>query len=247
MEINIQNFGSIQEVLADVLVMVDDETQSKLTPGFYVAQVKNALDELGFDIPFLEATTDIKMPSDLIVDMPKGCFNLNKIHIYTGTPDNVGYVENVYWKKGAQTRGKGTGYTADVHHWNVTDPFFRVSINEYSKFYFSIQNGIIRLSDACAIYDYVRFTFNGIPSKNLDTIKMIPPEVKQAVILWVTKRCLSILVGKNRDLMAILQLTIRDLDEFGLTGCWHNAKMRLKELDVKMLNDIIIYNSKLNE
>jgi len=51
---------------------------------------------------------------------------------------------------------------------------------------------------------------------------------------------------RDRDLMAILQLTIRDLDEFGLSGCWHNAQMRLKELDKKKLNDAIIYNSKLN-
>ena len=99
MEINPQNLLSVQEVLADVMVIMDDESNDKLTPGFYKAQVKYALDELGFDVSFSPVTDDYPMSVDLMLDMPKGCYNLRRIHLFTGTPDNVGYVENVYWKK----------------------------------------------------------------------------------------------------------------------------------------------------
>jgi hypothetical protein len=74
MDINPSNFLSIKNVLADCLVMLNDEDQSLLSPGYYIAAVKNGLDELGFDISFLPVTTDIILPSDLILTVPTGCF-----------------------------------------------------------------------------------------------------------------------------------------------------------------------------
>jgi hypothetical protein len=246
MNINPANFLSINEVLADVLVILDDQDQSLLTPGFYRAQVRNGLDELGFDISFLPVTNDYEIPDDLIVEMPKGCFNLRQIHLFTGTPDNVGYVENCYWKKGRHTRGANTGMTADVHHYNVTDPFIRVNVDECSLYYFSVQNGQIYLSDACSNFDYVRLTFDGIPSMNLDDVKMIPPEVRKAIVLWVTDKCAGALKMRDARYRIIQSDAINQLDEYGLSGAWHEAKMRLRRLDSKQMKDIIEYNSKLN-
>ncbi len=246
MDINPANFGSISEVLADVLVTLNDESQSLLTPGFYRAQVKNGLDELGFDISFLPVVNDYELPDDLIVEMPKGCFNLKQIEIYSGTPDNVGYVEQVYWKRGVQTRGAGTGYTSRVHHWNVTDPFIQVHVDEYSMYYFSVQNGNIRLSDACANYAYVRLTYDGIPSMNLDEVKMVPPEVRKALVLWVTDKCAGALKMRDAKYRVVQADAASQLDEYGLTGAWHEAKMRLRRLDSKKMRDIIEYNSKMN-
>lgn len=246
MEINLNNLGSIKEVLADVLVTLDDEGQKLLTPGFYKAKVKDALDELGFDISFLPVTNDYIIPDNLIVDIPKGCFNLRQIHIYSGTPDAVGYVENVYWKKGKHTRGAGTGYTADVHDYNITDPFIRVNIDEWSMYYFSVQNGRIYLSEACAVYDYVRLTFDGIPSMNLDEVRMVPPEVKKAVTLWTIEKCASALKIRDPKYRAVQADAASQLDEYGLSGAWHEAKMRLRKLDSKQMKDIIEYNSKMN-
>jgi len=246
MDINPANFGNINEVLADVLVVLNDEDQSLLTPGFYRAQVKNGLDELGFDISFLEVPNDYELPDDLILPMPKGCFNLKQIQVYTGTPDAVEYVEQVYWKKGVQTRGKGKGYTSNVHHWNVTDPFIQVRVDEYSMYYFSVQNGNIYLSDACANYDYVKLVFDGIPSMNLDEVKMVPPEVRKALVLWVTDKCAGALKMRDARYRIIQSDAASQLDEYGVTGAWHEAKMRLRKLDKKKMKDIIEYNSKMN-
>lgn len=248
MNINPNNFLSIQNILADALVMLNDEDQKLLTPGYYTAAVKNGLDELGFDISFLPVTTDILLPDDLILTMPVGAFNLTQIHIYSGTPDNVGYVENVYWKKGARTQGKGTGYTADSHHWNVTDPFFyRCNVNEASLYYFSVQNGLIRLSDACAGYTYARLTYDGIPSKNLSTVRMVPPEVREALVLYVVEKGAASIKARDGKYRVIQIDAANQLDRYGLNGAWHLAQDRLVRLDKKMLKDIIEYNSKLNE
>lgn len=246
MDQNPQNYFSIKEVLADVQVILNDEDNRFLTPGFYNAQVKYSLDELGFDIDFLPQTSDVALSPDLMLDMPIGCFNLKDIQIYTGTPDNVGYVETVYWRKGVQTRGKDTGVTANLNQWNTSDPFYRVAIDYDSKYYFSVQNGIIRLSDDCSSYDYVRLTYSGIPSKKLDTVKMVPPECRKAVSEWVTVRCAGALKMRDARYRIIESDAKRDLDEYGMGGSWHEAKMRLVKLDTKKLRDVILYNSRLN-
>jgi hypothetical protein len=246
MEINPQNLYAVQEVLADVQVIMDDEDNSKLTPGYYKAQVKYALDELGFDISFLPVTQDVPMPFDLMLDMPAGCFNLQKVHLFNGTPDNVGYTEKVYWKKGAYTRGKGTGFTSDVTGFNTTDPFCRAEVNSGSLYYFSIQNGIIRLSDACQAYPYVRLVFDGMPSKTWSDVKMVPPEVRKAVTDWSTVRCARALKSRDPKYRQVEADATGALDEFGYNGSWHEAKQRLLKLDKKMLNDAILYNARLN-
>ena len=246
MDINNNNLLSIQEVLADVLVIMQDEDNHLLTPGFYNAQVKYALDELGFDISFLPVTTDELISTDLIIDMPTGCFNLKNIQIYTGTPDEVGYVETVYWRKGVQTRGYNTGETADINRWNSSDPFFQVDIDSSALYYFSVQNGLIRLSDSCKSFTYIRLTYDGIPSKNLDSVKMIPPECRKAIVLWVTEKCAGALKMKDGKYRTVQMDAAQQLDEYGLNGAWHETKMRLVRLDTKKLKDAILYNSKLN-
>lgn len=245
MEINVNNLLSINNVLADVLVAVDDEAMQKLTPGFYRSQVKLGLDELGFDVGFLKVTEDIELPEDLILDTPKGCYNLNNINVYTGTPDSVGYVENVYWRKGATTRGPATGTVANINEWNVTDPFFKVNVNASSLYYFTVQNGIIRLSPACSGFDYVRLVFNGIPSGNMDEIAMVPPEVRKAVVLWATEKCAGFLKLRDARYRTIEMDAAARLGEYSLNGAWHEAKMRLNALDTKKLKDAIKYNNRL--
>lgn len=246
MDINPQNLLSINEVLADVLVNLDDKDQSKLTPGFYIAQVKYALDELGFEAPFREVVTDTIMPDDLILDMPIGCYNLKQINIFTGTPDAIEYVENVYWKKRGKTHGKETGYTADIHHYNVSDPFFRVAINEFSLYYFSIQNGRMYLSDACQYFDYVRTVYDGMASKNLTSVAMVPPELRKTTVLWVTEKCAGALKLRDNRYRTVQADAAAQLDEYGLNGAWHEAKQRIIRLDSKKLRDSVEYRSKMN-
>lgn len=246
MDINYNNLISINEVLSNVMVVLADETNEKLSPGYYIAQVHDAIDELGFEVDFIPQVNDYKISPDLMIDMPQGCFNLTGIQIYKGTPDNVGYCETVYWRKGVQTRGQGTGVTANVNSFSVTDPFFRCDVWENQLFYFSVQNGIIRLSDNCANYDYVRLAYSGIPSKKLDFMKIIPPEVRKALVDWVVVRCAGSLKMRDARYRIIETDAKRDLDEYGYNGSWHEAKQRLLKLDKKKLRDVILYNAKLN-
>lgn len=246
MEQNPQNYIALNEILADVLVQINDEASNLLTPGYVRAQVKSGLDALGFEVPFIEVTNDYSIPADLKLDMPKGVYNLNYIHIYTGTPDLVGYTENCYWRKGVKTRGKDTGVTANQNQWNNSDPFCRVSLDYSARYYFSIQNGIIIFSNDCSSFNYARLTFNGIPSGSLDEVKMIPPEVRECLVLYAVEKCAASLKLRDNRYRAVQIDAAQQLDRYGLNGAWHATKMLLVRLDSKKLRDVIIYNARLN-
>jgi|WetSurSiteA1Bulk_404760.scaffolds.fasta_scaffold09601_2 hypothetical protein len=245
MDLNPNNFISISDVLADALVVLDDQDNSKLTPGYYRAAVKNCINELGFDIPFLDVVNDYEMPVDLKLDVPGGCYNMKSIILYTGTPDAVSYQETCYWKKNMQTRGKGTGITADVPLYNTSDPFFRVDLWNDTLYYFNVQNGTIMLSDACVNFDYVRLKYSGIPASNLDEMRMIPPEAREAVLLYVIEKCASSLKLKDNKYRAVQIDAAAQLDRYGMNGAWHNTITRLAKLDYKKYRDTILYNSNL--
>ena len=246
MEFGARDLVSINEVLADVLLEVGDESMVLRTPGFYQAQVKGAMNELSFDTLFLEETTDIVMPSDLFVEIPAGVFNIREIYVYVGTPDNIEYTENVYWKRRFRSRGYEKGYTANIKSGNTTDPFVTVSILETSPYYFNTQRGFIMLSDACSGYDYVRIVYNSIQaSGNILDAKIIPPFAKKAVVLWAVEKSARSLKVRDPKYRQIQFEAAAQLDEYGLTGAWQEAKRRLKRLDTKKYHDLVEYNSKM--
>lgn len=261
MTFSFEDLISIQEVVADASLDLDDKTMQKLTPGWYRKQVKRAMDELSFSAPFIEVVKDIVMPDDMKVPVPKGFYNIDNIHIYTGTPDAIGYMENVYWKRNFQTRGgvikeneyTDSGYTANNHEHNVTDPFFKVSLFRSSPtiaYFFNTRNGIIYLSADCSIYDYVRIVGKGVASSELaiDDIKIVPPFALKAVTLWVVEkgaRALKSTDTGTRRYRTIQTDAAGQLDEYGFDGAWHEAKVRLGSLDKKKWRDLIEYNSKM--
>lgn len=246
MEINPNSYLPLGEVLADALVALEDADQKKLTPGFYRAQVKYALDELGFDSSFMEVPYDVILPDDLVIPIPKGCYNLKHINIYTGTPDDIQYVENVYWRRNVSTRGKGTGHTANINEGNITDPFIKAPLWSIGPYYFNVQNGQIYLSDYCESFDYARIIFNGIPSGSLDEFKFIPPFARKAIVLWVVEKCAGYLKLTDAKYRIVQLDASNQLDEYGLRGAWHQAKKRMQSIGSKRLQDVILYNQKMN-
>lgn len=244
--VNTNSFISINEVLADALVALDDKEMRKLTPGFYRAQVRNAIDELGFDTVFDEQKLDLAIPSDHIVPFPAGAYRIKNVHIFTGDPDDIQYVQNVYWKKNARTAGFEKGYTANNHPGNYSDIYFSSPMwaSTDIAYFFSFVNGNLYLSDPCASYDYVRVIYDGIPTGSLDDASLVPPEVRGAVVLWVIEKCASFLKIRYSEYRTVQLDAAAQLDVSGMNGLWHNAKMRLKYLGKKVIRDSLEYNSR---
>ena len=243
--VNSNSYISINEVLADALVALDDKDTRKLTPGFYRAQVRNSLDEIGFDTVFHEGPPlDLPIPANHIVPFPSSAYRIKNVHIYTGGPDNINYVQNLYWKKNARGEGFEKGYTANNHPSNYSDIYFTSPVwgSTAIAYFFSFVHGNLLLSDACSSFDYVRVLYDGIPSGELDDAKMIPPEVRKAMVLWVIEKCASFLKVRDAAYRTVQLDAAAQLDEYGFSGAWHQAKMRLKYLGKKVLRDTLEYN-----
>lgn len=238
---------SVDEILADVTLEMGDPSMRIRNIGYYRAQVKMALNELSFDSLFIDVYRDEPIPDDLRLRIPQGLFNIRGLWIYTGTPDDVGYQETVYWKRTFFSRGSNQGYTAAIKEGQVTDPFVRMTSVSEGQYYFNTQNGYIILSDSCAIFDYIRIMGSGLLTDGLDIYsqKIVPKFVQKAVILWaVEKSARSLKIFDNRY-RAIQTDAATQLDEYGLSGAWHQAKRRLKDLDKKKYQDIVLYTNNL--
>ena len=100
------------------------------------------------------------------------------------------------------------------------------------------------LSDACSSYDYIRIVYDGIPSGELDSVRLVPPEVRKAVVLWVIEKCAGFLKFKEPAYRTVQLDAAAQLDEYGINGAWHEAKMRIKYLGKKILRDVLEYNAR---
>ena len=73
---------SINILLSDILMFVDDETVRNhgFNEGYYVSGIQQAVEELAYDTYFDLQTRDIKLTEqnkkNLAVDMPNNCFNV---------------------------------------------------------------------------------------------------------------------------------------------------------------------------
>lgn len=244
--VNENNFISINEVLADVTVAMDDVDTRKLSSGFYEAQVRNAIDELGFDTVFAEDKLDMEIPADNIVPFPAAAYRIKQVFIFTGDPDDIGYVQNVFWKKGARGAGFEKGYTANNRP-GANDMYFNTPTwgDTSIAYFFSFVNGNITLSDACTSYDYVRVVYDGIPSGVLADAALVPPEVRKAVVLWAIEKCASFLKIKDPAYRVVQLDAAAQLGEYSMDGAWAEAKRRIKFQGKKVKQDLSEYNARL--
>ena len=242
---NEYSYISINEVLADVTVALNDQDERLLSHGFYKAQVRNAMDELGFSTVFIERFEDTEIPADHKVTMPVAAYRLKNLHIFKGTSDDITAMSNVYWKKGAHSEGFETGFTANYYPGN-DDPYYGNNLRGYGEsiYWFIFHHGNIVLSDACETFDYVRVVYDGIPSGILDEANLIPQEVREAVVMWVIEKCASFLKVQDSKYRVVQLDAAAQLDKYGLNGAWQEAQRRIKYLGKKIRRDVIEYNNR---
>lgn len=245
--VNVNNFVSLNEILSDVTVALDDKDTRKLSEGFYRAQVRNCVDELNFDTVFIEDKLDIEIPADHIIEFPAAAYRIKQVFIFTGDPDDIGYVQNVYWKKGARGAGFEKGYTSNNHPGNYFDIYHTNPMwgDIDIAYFFSYVNGDLTLSDACDSYDYARVVYDGVATGILADTALVPPEVRKAVVLWTIEKCASFLKVKYPGYRTVQLDAAAQLDEFGQNGAWAEAKRRIKYQGKKIRQDLSEYNARM--
>jgi len=255
MNISPDSYCSIDGIKADVLVRVDDENERKLSPGFYVRQIKRALEELSFDTLFNVIYRDLDLPQTLNMPIPKNMWNINDIFVWNhGSVDcsqptcddcSINGMQRVFYKRNYISKGKGYGYTARNHE-NGIDPFMRRIGNANMLLWYNVVEGIIMLSPTCSGFDKIRIVANGLMSADITKSKIIPMFVRQAVILWATAECAAALKKKDPTYRVVWMDARTELytPSSRQTGnVWDEAKYRLKKRDKKENDDFDTYLS----
>jgi len=196
---NINDFVSVDHLLADILSTVDDEKLRRgFTKGWYVSRIQKALQELAFDTFFSEVTLDLDLNKDtLSMEMPEGIFNIREIHLYNDECCSPTVSQVVHWKRQFNNKGNGDGYTArikDVGGTNYSDPFLP-NVSDYqnshyysgTKFYANVMNGTMMFSTDCRSYSKVRIVANGIGGE-VGGLPLVPRFFEEAVTDFVFVR-----------------------------------------------------------
>ncbi len=249
MDFSRKDFVTHNEILSDVLRSVRDERYLFETPGWYISQMQQCLEELSFDSLFDEKTQAFDLPENLNLPMPEGCFNIIEIFLFRG--DDLCSIEssaNVWHKRNFFK--KGTGYLARNKP-GSRDPFYGhcFNINRKSEgegrggnfrrignentYYYNIENGVIMFSDACKSFPKVAIKYNGTGCPIGDA-PVIPLFFRQAVKDWTCEIALRNRIIDNPQIKSTWQIYDRNLnlhENFGMyKGSYYKAKRRIADM-----------------
>lgn len=246
------NLISIDEILADVLVTVGDESLKLKSRGWYMSHVQQALEELSLDTFFNKLDSFEKLPSNSKLIPPKGMFNLIEAYGIMGECDNIQSSTPIYYKKGLLLDKSGNGITARDNYRNEGDPFKvqRGAMAVTDIHTVSMQNGILHFSPNCQAFDYIRLEYNGLLC-NIGEVPTVPVFFRQAVKDYVSVKGLQV---KCADVVGTNQYNhwynmLKDTDNqknHPYDGSWVKAERRAKAIDVKQKRDMNTYLSKMD-
>jgi hypothetical protein len=237
-------------ILADVLMELQDEDTTLFTKGWYVSQIQQSLEELGFDTFFEDQQQDIDIPKETMkFHIPSGCFNLKEIYVFN-TDDccNITNMQNVWWKDRFNTQGFNKGYTARNQP-GIKDPYIEpytpTAESGMYLLWYNVINGIIHLSDSCQPFDKVRVIYNGVMA-NIGDTPFVPRIFRQAVKDWVSEKAYRYMMNRDPRRFTPLWKNINIVLNAPYNGSWDVAKQRAAALDSKMKSDLKEYLSSMN-
>jgi len=237
------DFVSPDLILADVLPLVGESGDYKELPkGFYINQIQKALEALSFDTYFSKKTVGFAVPENLVMNIPKGLFNLRQMYLTNGDGCGIGPDSVVVYFKSNFFNDDGTGsgnYVARNKGSNKgNDPYYSTNKGTYlgntiERDDRTVSNGS---SDSIgANYNKDRIYFYNIQNgrimfsssckhyanvimefNGLDTNvgdkPVIPLQFREVVIDWVVEAVLRVKYTRNSQLFA---------------GAYNDAKGRL--------------------
>lgn len=240
MQYNVEDLLTVDDILADVLLECGDEDYRKRTKGWYIAQIKHALQELEFDTKFNEQFHDEIIPSNLRVPTPEGSFSMVGVWGYTGGEFNPSYARRIHRKIGAYSNGGGDGYAANNVMGMVDDQVANDTVGSV-KYFYSVQNGALILSDECVVFTKVRMTYKGF-TKSIMNVAVIPPMIREAVVGYtVVNFFKSVLDEDPRRYSATYDRKKSDLYYPPMRSVWDNAKRRITRMGEDEMRTVRIY------
>jgi len=190
---------SVDELLHDILKAVDDEDLKKgFERGWYVSQIQQAIEDIGFATFYKVVTRDLDMDkTNFAVQLPPNAFNIREIYLFNGACCDPSDSVIVHWKRLHNNKGLGPNFTSKTRddHNNHHDPFFGHKHHFHHRHshadstpgdrrshlhYANVYNGLIMFSNNADSFDKVRLVYNGIEG-DIGTEPVIPRNFRQFV------------------------------------------------------------------
>ena len=151
----INDFICINDIVSNAMFLVGNENMSDgASEGFYKGMARLAMNEISFDTYFSTLHKDYfdwNSDSRRMIEFPKGAFNLKEIYAFNGDKFSIDKSVVINPARRYKSHPSGIGYTR-----------VRKDDNYNENYYYSVQNGMIMLSESVGGYDAIRIVFNGI-------------------------------------------------------------------------------------
>ena len=242
------NYISPNDILSIATISAGDIDYKILPKGFYTSLIQKAIEGLAIDTFFQEMRESFDIPENLVLPLPRGCFNVKNIYIFSGDECNIGQSHKVWWKRNYFT--KGQGYIANDKGNNGNDPFFD-SHNDNMSYanknlvraggnttdnvlFYNIQMGDLMLSSSCrSAGTKVHIHYNGTGGE-IGEAPIIPVFLREAVEDYVTEAALRMRMAKEpataRNWLPLWQIYEGRLNK-PYDGSWAKAEYRVKTLN----------------
>ena len=267
MNFSIHDFIHQDEILSDVMIFTGEKRLETVSKGFIYSQMNKCLEELSFDLFASETSIPMDIPSNRILDIPAGVFNIKEVYAYSGDSCTIDNSEVVYWKRNYYHTGGAKSVSRNNERAN-NDPFHENPVSdrriratspndlyygeEISKskylYYYGYQNGRLYLSPNVAKFNKILIKFNGI--LGVDVSKpSIPRHFRKVVTDYAKLKVLEVKKVEAKDINRWRMLWAdvdRELDRNGYNGSWYNAESRMKRMSTKERQDLNEYLSRLN-
>ena len=247
------DFVSVNAILSEVQMLVNDEDLRKgVTKGFLISGIEQCMQELALDTFFMTVTKDIKFDSDkLQIEMPKNCFNIREIYMWSGKCCSPETSVIVHYKRLYNNHNGGANYTArrqddQTSNTNI-DPFFQQSnlLGTTSNLYYAnIQNGSIMFSSSCKGFENVRLVYNAMGVDEIGDEPVIPRILRQAFIDYSVERYFRVMMAKETRAYSGLWKVAEEKLNNVRTGSLYLARKRIASMDTFSRSDYREYFSK---
>lgn len=267
MTFSVHDFIHQDEILSDVMAFTAERRLETVSKGFIYSQMNKCLEELSYDTFSSETTLSFTIPSNRILDIPAGVFNIREIYAYSGDSCTVENSEVVYWKRNYFHFGGDKSFSRNNERAN-SDPFHDNHVSDrriratapndvYQTdatnraerlYYYGYQNGRIYLSPNVAKFNKILIKFNGIRSVDVDK-PSIPRHFRKVITDY---SCVAVLKVKKTELPDVNKWRMLwadyagELDRNGFNGSWYVAEKRVKNMGTKERQDLLEYLSRLN-
>jgi hypothetical protein len=270
MEFSPKDLLSPKDVLSEVLIYTQEMGYKNVTRGFIISQMNRCMRALSYDTFFDEQHKTFLLPSNGVIEIPAGVFNIKQVYLYSGDNCNIGQnTANAYYKRNFFTGG-GNGYVArhkGNNGNNGQDPFYTDHVPSTpqdrhgsrvntpgtglpnSLYYYGESNGCLNFGET-GPYTKVLIKFNGI--WEVDEEKNTIPEYFQEVLVdWCTESVLRVKAAvepvnsKWRTLHSDSVFRLGYKPET-FDGSWYKAKRRVTGMGDKKKEDLKEYLSRLN-